>query len=69
MASIIYVFHIASLYDRRGGGTVGTDMIDYNSKTTLFDATHRINVCCSILTMYDHILIGGKPGQQENDKR
>ena len=35
MASVIYVFHIASLYDRRGDGTEGADMIGYSIKLAL----------------------------------
>ena len=48
VASVIYVFHIASLYDRRGDGTEGADMIGHNNKTTLHDGTPRIDVCCSV---------------------
>ena len=34
--------------DQRGDGTVGTDMMTYNSKTALHDVTHKIDVCCSV---------------------
>ena len=48
MALVIYVCHIASLYDCRGDATAGADMMTYNSKTALHDRTHRIDVCCSV---------------------
>ena len=35
MASVIYVFHIASLYHRRGDGTEGIDMIGHSTKLVL----------------------------------
>ena len=68
IASVIYVFHIASLYDRRGDGTDEADMFGLNSKTALHDVTHKIGVnnthqfCVlfCILIMYDNLQIGGK---------
>ena len=35
IASVKYVFHIASLYDRRGDGTEGADMIGHGTKLVL----------------------------------
>ena len=48
MASVIYVFHIASLYDRRGDEIAGADMIVHNSKTALHDISHSIGLLCSV---------------------
>ena len=48
MASVIYVFYTATLYDRRGDETAGADMIVHNSKTALHDVTHSIDVRCSV---------------------
>ena len=42
MTSVIYIFHIASLYDRHGDRTAGADMIVHSSKTALHDVTNRI---------------------------
>ena len=37
MASAIYVFHITSLYDRRGDETAGADMIDHTTFHIVLD--------------------------------
>ena len=44
MASVIYVFHIASLYDRRGDGIAGADMLE------IFNEYMCWCVTCCILT-------------------
>ena len=46
MASVKYVFHIVSQYDRSGDVKAGADMIDYNSMTALHDISHSIGFLC-----------------------
>ena len=56
----MYVFHIASLYDRLGDGTEGADMIGHSTKLVLIYLHVVIGNTNCIMTMYDDVIIGGK---------